>query len=167
MDPTEGAPPSTPRASRVETANLVLPGLTNVRGSIFGGMLMQWIDIAGAIAAGRHARGPVVTASMDRLHFLEPVRLGAVVVVQAQVNFAAHTSMEVGVRVFVEDLLTLRRVQSTRAYLTFVAVDEAGKPRPIDPLVLETDEDRRRFGLAARRREERLAERREMETRHG
>ena len=167
MDPTESAPPSTPRASRVETANFVLPGSTNVRGSIFGGMLMQWIDIAGAIAAGRHARGPVVTASMDRLHFLEPVRLGALVVIQAQVNFAARTSMEVGVRVFVEDLRTRIRVQSTRAYLTFVAVDEAGQPRPIDPLVLETDEDRRRSALAAKRRDDRLAERRDMESRHG
>ncbi len=166
MDPTEVAPPSTPRASRVETANLVLPGLTNVHGSIFGGMLMQWIDIAGAIAAGRHARGPVVTASMDRLHFLEPVRLGAVVIVQAQVNFAARTSMEVGVRVFVEDLRTRSRVQSTRAYLTFVAVDQSGQPRPVDALVLETDEDRRRFELAAKRREDRLAERRDMEHRH-
>ena len=150
----------------METASYVLPGLTNVRGTIFGGMMMQWIDIAGAIAAGRHARGPVVTASMDRLHFLEPVRLGALVIIQAQVNFAARTSMEVGVRVFVEDLRTRTRVQSTRAYLTFVAVDEQGHPRPIDPLVLETDDDRRRFDLAAKRREERLADRRYMEHRH-
>jgi acyl-CoA hydrolase len=168
MDNTGRPPsPSTPRASRVETANVVLPGFTNVHGSIFGGMLMQWIDIAGAIAAGRHAQGPVVTASMDRLHFLEPVRLGEVVIVQAQVNLAARTSMEVGVRVLVEDLRTRSRVQTTRAYLTFVAVDGAGHPRPVPALVLEDDEDRRRFDLAARRREERLAERRDIEARHG
>jgi acyl-CoA hydrolase len=165
--PLAAPPASTPRASRVETANVVLPGLTNARGSIFGGMLMQWIDIAGAIAAGRHAQGSVVTASMDRLHFLEPVRLGAVVILQAQVNFAARTSMEVGVRVFVEDLRTRSRVQATRAYLTFVAVDEEGRPRPVPPLELEDDEDRRRFALAARRREERLADRRDIEARHG
>src|SRR4051795_3585333 len=101
--PTPAAPDRrrkrTPRASRVETVQLVLPGLTNAHGTIFGGMLMQWIDIAGAIAAARHAQGPVVTASMDRLHFLQPVRLGAVVVIQAQVNFSARTSIEVGVRV--------------------------------------------------------------------
>ena len=104
---------------------------------------------------------------MDRLHFLQPVRLGAVVIIQAQVNFAARTSMEVGVRVVVEDLRTRARVQATRAYLTFVAVDEAGHPRPVPPLVLETDEDRRRFEAAARRREARLAERRIIEQRHG
>src|SRR5690349_11787818 len=101
----ENAPLSgTPTASRVETAQVVLPGFTNVHGTIFGGILMQWIDIAAAIAAARHAGAPVVTASMDRLHFLRPVKLGAVVIVQAQVNFVAHTSMEVGVRVFAEDL---------------------------------------------------------------
>jgi acyl-CoA hydrolase len=169
MDATGGAPqsPSTPRASRVETANVVLPGMANAHASIFGGMMMQWIDIVGAIAAGRHAGGAVVTASMDRLHFLEPVPMGAVVILQAQVNFAARTSMEVGVRVFVEDLRTRSRVQTTRAYLTFVAVDDAGRPRAVSPLVLEDDEDRRRFAQAARRREDRLAERRDMGVQHG
>ncbi len=121
-------PRRTPRASRVETAQLVLPGLTNSHGTIFGGILMQWIDVAGAIAAGRHAGGPVVTASMDRLHFLGPVQLGEVVIVQAQVNFAARTSMEVGVRVLCENQKTAKQRQTTRAYLTFVAVDDAGRP---------------------------------------
>src|SRR6476619_2380838 len=124
----------TPRASRVETEQLVLPGLTNTHGTIFGGMLMQWIDIAAGIAAARHATGPVVTASMDRLHFLSPVHLGEVVILQAQVNFAAHTSMEVGVRVFAEDQRTCERRQTTRAYLTFVAVDTDGRPREVPPL---------------------------------
>ena len=104
----------TPRASRVETAQLVLPGLTNMHGTIFGGMLMQWIDIAGGIAAARHAGGPVVTASMDRLHFLLPVKEGATVIIQAQVNYAGRTSMEVGVRVFAEDQATRERRQTTR-----------------------------------------------------
>src|SRR3954471_3112609 len=122
------ATPSSPTASRVETANVVLPGLTNVHGTIFGGILMQWIDIAAAIAAARHAGAPVVTASMDRLHFMKPVHLGAVVIIEAQVNFVAHTSMEVGVRVFVEDLRTRARTQCTRAYVTMVAVDASGKP---------------------------------------
>ena len=160
MDPTTTAAPLyTPRSSRVETAQVVLPGLTNAHGTIFGGMLMQWIDISAAIAAVRHAEGAVVTASMDRLHFLEPVRLGAVVILKAQVNFAARTSMEVGVRVEVEDPRSRTRIQATRAYLTFVAVDEGGHPRPINALVLETEEDKRRFAAAARRRQERLAER--------
>jgi acyl-CoA hydrolase len=160
-------PPFSPRASRVETAQIVLPALTNVYGSIFGGIAMQWIDIAGAIAAARHAGGPVVTAAMDRLHFFQPVRLGAVVIVQAQVNFVARTSMEVGVRVFVEDVRTRARVQATRAYLTMVAIDENGRPTPVVPLVLESEEDHRRHREAERRREVRLAERSAMETGHG
>jgi acyl-CoA hydrolase len=157
----------TPRASRVETAQIVLPGLTNTHGTIFGGILMQWIDIAAGIASGRHSGGPVVTASMDRLHFLTPVQLGEIVVLQAQVNFAGKTSMEVGVRVFAENEATLERRQTTRAYLTFVAVDENGRPRDVPPLVLETAEERRRFADAKRRRAVRLRERRAMTARNG
>jgi acyl-CoA hydrolase len=155
-------PRRTPRASRVQTEQLVLPGLTNTHGNIFGGMLMQWIDIAGGIAAARHAGSGVVTASMDRLHFLAPVHLGEVVIVQAQVNFAGNTSMEIGVRVFAENQVTGARRQTTRAYLTFVAVDDGGRPRAVPPLHLETAVDRRRFGDAARRRAVRLRERRAM-----
>jgi acyl-CoA hydrolase len=164
MDAAEAA---TPRASRVETAQIVLPGLTNVHGNIFGGILLQWIDVAAAIAAARHCHAPVVTASMDRVHFLRPVRLGAVVILQAQVNHVAHTSMEVGVRVFAEDPLDHSRVQATRAYVTMVAIDDKGHPRPVPPLVLETDDDRRRSADAERRRAVRLAERRAIEERHG
>jgi acyl-CoA hydrolase len=156
----------TPRASRVETVQLVLPGLTNTHGTIFGGILMQWIDIAAGIAAGRHSGGPVVTASMDRLHFLTPVNLGEIVTLQAQVNFAATTSMEVGVRVLAETRPGGERRQATRAYLTFVAVDDAGKPRPVPPLRTETAEEKRRFEDASHRRAERLRERRAMEKRH-
>jgi acyl-CoA hydrolase len=133
----------TPSDSRVETAQLVLPGLTNTHGTIFGGFLMQWIDMAASIAAARHSGGPVVTASMDRLHFLSPVQLGEVVLLQAQVNFVA-------------------RRQTTRAYLTFVAVDEHGRPRPVPSLHPETAEERRREGDARRRRAVRLRERRAM-----
>lgn len=158
----EQAPPFTPRSSRVEAAHLVLPGLTNALGNVFGGVMMQWIDEAGAIAASRHAQGVAVTASMDRLHFLAPVKLGAVVIVQAQVNLAARTSLEVGVRVFVEDQRTRNRVQATRAYLTFVAIDETGAPRAVKPLIMENDEDRRRNQAAGRRRADRLSERREV-----
>jgi acyl-CoA hydrolase len=158
--------PYSPAASRVETANVVLPGLTNVHGTIFGGILLQWIDIAAAIAAARHAGQPIVTAAMDRVHFLRPVRLGAVVIVQAQVNFVAHTSMEVGVRVVVEDLRTKVRTQATRAYVTMVAVDDAGRPVPVHPLVLETDDDIRRHAAAEQRRAGRLSERRDIEKRH-
>jgi acyl-CoA hydrolase len=146
----------------VEAAEIVLPGLTNVHGTIFGGALMQWIDITAGIAAARHASGAVVTASLDRMHFLSPVHMGEVVILQAQVNFAARTSMEVGVRVFAEDQRTGLRRQTTRAYLTFVAVDSELKPRPVPPLVVETAEERRRFADARRRRAVRLRERRAM-----
>jgi acyl-CoA hydrolase len=141
---------------------VVLPGLTNVHGTIFGGILMQWIDGAAGIAAARHAGGLVVTASMDRLHFLRPVQLGEVVIVQAQVNYAARSSMEVGVRVFAEN----QRVQATRAYLTFVAVDDHGQPREVERLHPENADDRRRFREAAARRAVRLRERRAMKKRH-
>jgi acyl-CoA hydrolase len=157
---------STPRASRVETSQIVLPSHTNVHGTIFGGILMQWIDIAAGIAAGRHAVGPVVTASMDRLHFLTPVQLGEVVIIQAQVNHAATTSMEIGVRVLAERLDGTPRRQATRAYLTFVAVDGAGKPRPVSPLRPESAEDKRRFAEAEARRAVRLRERRAMKKAH-
>jgi len=160
-------PPFSARASRVETAQIVLPGSTNAHGTIFGGILMQWIDVAAAIAAARHARAAVVTASMDRLHFLRPVRLGAVVILQAQVNFVAHTSMEVGVRVLSEDVQTRERVQATRAYLTMVAVDHQGRPQTVPGLELESDDDRRRFAAAERRRAVRLDERRAIESGHG
>ena len=156
----------TPRASRVETAQVVLPGLANVHGGIFGGMMMQWIDLVAAVAAGRHAGGAVVTASMDRLHFLRPVLVGEVAILEAQVNFAARTSMEVGVRVFSENPATRLRLQTTRAYLTFVAIDPGGRPRPVPPLVLETAEDRRRFADARKRRAVRLRERRAMKAQH-
>ena len=140
----------------------MLPGLTNTHGTIFGGMLMQWIDIAAGISAARHSGGPVVTASMDRLHFLHPVRLGEVVIVQAQVNYVGRTSMEVGVRVFAENPSVPGRRQTTRAYLTFVAVDEQGRPREVPPLTLETALDRRRFAAARTRRAVRLRELRAM-----
>jgi len=165
MPARPAVPRRTPRASRVETAQLVLPGLTNTHGTIFGGILMQWIDVAAAIAAGRHAGGPVVTASMDRLHFLGPVQQGEVVIVQAQVNFAARTSMEVGVRVLCENQKTAERRQTTRAYLTFVALDDAGRPREVPALHPETSQEKRRFADAQRRRAVRLRERRAMQDR--
>ena len=145
----------------------MLPGLTNVHGTVFGGILTQWIDIAAGISAARHAKGPVVTASMDRLHFMTPVHLGEVVTIEAQVNYAGTTSMEIGVRVFAENRTFSTRRQTTRAYLTFVAVDDRGRPRPVLPLRLETADDRRRFKDATRRRAVRLRELRAMKKRKG
>lgn len=146
-----------PRESRVEMTEIVLPGDTNALGTIFGGKVMQWIDIAASVAGMRHSGGNVVTASIDALTFLTPIHLGEVVRLQAQVNFVGKTSMEVGVRVDAENPRTATRRYTTKAYLTFVAIDADGKPRPIPPLVAETDEDRRRASDGEARRRARLA----------
>jgi acyl-CoA hydrolase len=146
-----------PAFSRVEMTELVLPGDTNAHGTIFGGKVMQWIDIAASVAAMRHSGGLVVTASIDALHFLTPIHVGEVVVLQAQVNYGGRTSMEVGVRVEAEDVRNGARRYTTKAYLTFVAVDAVGKPRSIPALALATDEDRRRHRDAEARRAHRLA----------
>jgi acyl-CoA hydrolase len=136
---------------------IVMPMHTNGgAGVMFGGIMMQWIDVCAGVAAMRHAHGGVLTASIDRLDFLSPVRVGETVVLQAQVNFAAKTSMEVGCRVETEDMKSGIRRYVTKAYLTFVAVDDKGRPRPIEPLALVSDEDVRRHADAERRRKERL-----------
>jgi acyl-CoA hydrolase len=136
---------------------IVMPMHTNgVAGVMFGGIMMQWIDVCAGVAAMRHAAGAVLTASIDRLDFLSPVQVGEIVVLQAQVNFVARTSMEVGCRVETEHLVDRSRRYVTKAYLTFVGVDDAGKPRLLPPLELTTDEERRRAADAQRRRTERL-----------
>lgn len=150
-------PPLTPASSRVEMTQIVMPAHTNGPGGVmFGGVVMQWIDVCAGVAAMRHAGGPVVTASIDRLDFITPIRLGDVVILQAMVNYANRTSIEVGCRVETEDPRTRVRRYTTKAYLTFVAVDADGRPRPVPPVVPETEEDRRRYGDAERRRAERL-----------
>src|SRR5579862_9166758 len=147
----------TPEQTRCVMTQIVMPMHTNgVAGVMFGGIMMQWIDVCAGVAAMRLAGGAVVTASIDRLDFLSPVNVGEIVVLQAQVNYAARTSMEVGCRVETEDMRARTRRYVTKAYLTFVAVDEHGRPRPIAPLELDSDEDRRRHSDAERRRGERL-----------
>jgi acyl-CoA hydrolase len=136
---------------------IVMPMHTNgVAGVMFGGVMMQWIDVCAGVAAMRHASGAVLTASIDRLDFLSPVQVGEIVVLSAMVNYVARTSMEVGCRVETEDMRTRTLRYVTKAYLTFVAIDEHGKPREIPKLELATEEDRRRHDDAARRRADRL-----------
>ena len=147
----------TPEQTRCVMTQIVMPMHTNgVAGVMFGGIMMQWIDVCAGVAAMRHAHGSVLTASIDRLDFKSPVHVGEIVVLQAQVNYTSRTSMEVGCRVDTEDMRTGVRRYVTRAYLTFVAVDEGGRPRPIEPLALETDDDRRRHAAAELRRADRL-----------
>jgi acyl-CoA hydrolase len=145
-----------PRDSRVTMTEIVLPSHANALGTIFGGKIMEWIDIAGAIAAGRHARRVVVTASIDALHFVNPVKVGQVVQIQASVNFAGRTSMEAGVRVDAENPVTGENTHTATAYLTFVALDEHGKPTSVPPIVPATPEDKRRYQSAMSRRESRV-----------
>ena len=136
---------------------IVMPMHTNgVAGVMFGGIMMQWIDVCAGVAAMRHASGAVLTASIDRLDFKSPVQVGEIVVLQAQVNYAARTSMEVGCRVETEDMRTRTRRYVTKAYLTFVAVDDHGRPRPVPALSLVTEDDTRRHTDAEQRRQSRL-----------
>ncbi len=120
---------------------------------------MHLVDLCGAIAATRHARGPVVTVSVDQMTFLLPVHVGELVLLRSQVNRVFQTSMEVGVKVWVENLVTGHTRHTSSAYLTFVAVDKSGKRVELPPILPETEEDRRRFEAAAERRAHRLASR--------
>jgi acyl-CoA hydrolase len=147
----------TPEQTRCVMTQIVMPMHTNgVAGVMFGGVMMQWIDVCAGVSAMRHAAGAVLTASIDRLDFLTPVHVGEIVVLQAQVNYVARTSMEVGCRVETEDMRTRTRRYTTKAYLTFVAIDGTGKPRELPKLMLDTEDDRRRYLEAERRRRERL-----------
>jgi len=142
-----------------EMTEIILPSHTNPIGTAFGGQVMAWIDICAGIAAQRHARQVVVTASMDDLHFRAPIYKGEFVVLKAQVNRSFHTSMEVGVRVEAENPMTGERRHCSSAYLTFVALDVHGKRVPIPPLLPETEDEKRRYEQAAERRRYRLERR--------
>lgn len=145
--------------SHVTMTELVLPSHTNALNSIFGGVLLSWIDIAAAIAAQRHAKMPVVTASIDAMNFVAPVYKGWVVNLKASVNFVSKTSMEIGVRVDAENPITGECFHTASAYLTFVALDRDGRPAPVPPILAETDEQKRRQKAGERRRQLRLQHR--------
>lgn len=135
---------------------LVLPSHTNAQGTIFGGVVMSWIDIAGAICAQRHARVPVVTVSIDYLHFIVPIKIGYVVQIRAHVTYAGRTSMEIEVIVDAENANTGEKRRATHAYLTYVAVDEFGRPKKVPPLSPQTPEEKSRYKEAESRRQKRL-----------
>ncbi|MEK7484612.1 MAG: acyl-CoA thioesterase [Planctomycetota bacterium] len=149
--------PQSPRESFCMSTYLVLPAYTNIYGNIFGGKLLEWIDISGAISAYRHCQANVVTASMDDICFLHPIKAGFVVVIESQVSFVGTTSMEIKCTVYSENTKNRERQQSTVAYLTFVALNDAGKPVPVPPLALETEDEKTEFELGRERRRLRLA----------
>jgi acyl-CoA hydrolase len=159
--------PRTVRESQHEGSELMMPQNANLLGHVFGGVILGMMDKTAAIAAFRHARSACVTASIDRVDFREPIHVGDLVVMKASVNFAGRTSMEVGVRVEAEELITGRRRHTNSAYLTFVAVDRNGRPVAVPPLKPETPDEVRRYGAAQARRRRRLEEREAEEISRG
>ena len=146
------------KKSQVEVNHLILPHETTPRGYVLGGIVMQMVDMAGAIAAHRHSRRMVVTASMDRIDFLHPIKVGHLMILKSSVNYVSRTSMEIGVKVFSENILTGRQQHTASAYLTFVALDDNGMPTPAPKLIPKTREERRRSREAQMRRRARLRE---------
>ena len=151
-------------ASRTEMVEVVLPQDANVFGNLLGGRVMHLVDIAAAITAHRHCRSIAVTASVDHIDFRNPIRIGEIITLKASLNRAFHTSMEIGVKVFSEDVLTGEKKHTTSAYVTFVALDENHRPKPVPPVIPETSEDRRRYREALARRKQRLAHREDKRT---
>ncbi len=151
------------RESQSEMVEIVLPNDANPLGALLGGRLMHWIDLAGALAAHRHARSYVVTASIDHLDFVTPVHVGDLVVLRSSVNRAFRTSMEVGVKVWVENYRSGTRQIVSKAYVNYVAIDRHGRHVPVPQVIPETAEEKRRYEDAGRRRDAREAE---MERKH-
>jgi acyl-CoA hydrolase len=151
-------PVRTVAESRSEMTELILPNDTNTLGNLLGGRLMHFIDLVGAMAAYRHARTHVVTASMDHIDFIAPVHVGDLLILKSSLNRAFNTSMEVGVKVWVENTIAGMHRHVASAYLTFVAVDSQGRRVPVPQLAPETSDEKRRFEDAARRRELRQRE---------
>jgi acyl-CoA hydrolase len=152
------------RESQSEYSEFAMPNDANVLGHVLGGKVMHLVDLAGALAALRHARCPVVTASVDHMSFLHPVHIGQLILLRSSVNRVFRTSMEVGVKVWVEDLRTGDRLHTSSAYLTFVAIDAGGKCLGVPPVIPETSEEMRRYEEALRRREYRLELRKRSKT---
>ncbi len=150
-------------ATYVEMTEIVLPNDANTLGNILGGKVMHLIDIASAIAAHRHCRRPVVTASMDYLDFKHPIKVGELIIIKASVNRVFRTSMECGAKVFSENLQTGEHKHTSTAYLTFVALDDKKKPMRIPPVVPETEEEKRRWEGAGIRREFRMKQKKRLE----
>jgi acyl-CoA hydrolase len=155
-----GTRPSLPvSASRHDSSALMMPEDANLLGNVFGGAIMALMDKTAAVCAMRHARQQCVTVSVDRIEFREPIHVGELVVLKASVNFVGRSSMEVGVRVEAEDLRTGLRRHTNSCYLTFVAIDPAGRPAEVPTIVTESRDERRRYEAAEARRARRLEER--------
>lgn len=142
--------------SKVTLTKLMLPSDANLQGNVHGGVVMSLVDQAGAIVAARHSRQNVVTAVIDSMTFLNPVHIGDLVIVEAALQYVGHTSMEVAVRVDAEKWRTGERSHTSSAYAVYVALDDEGKPTPVPPLILETEEEKKNWEGAKARQELRL-----------
>ena len=142
--------------TQVTLSQQMMPSDANPLGNVHGGCIMKLVDEAGALAAMRHARRPVVTVTMDSISFLSPVRVGQLLTLHSSVNWVGRTSIEVGIRVEAEDPIAGEITHTNSAYAIFVALSDEGKPCPVPPLILETDEDRRRWDEAEKRQALRL-----------
>ena len=147
------------RDSQAEMSDMMMPENANILGHVFGGVILSMMDKCAAIAAFRHARTNVVTVSIDRVDFREPIHVGDLVIMRSSVNYVGRTSMEIGVRVEAEDLVSGKRRHTNSCYLTFVAIDRNGRPVEVLGLVPETPDEQRRYAAAKERRRRRLEER--------
>lgn len=145
------ASPKTPSESSVEMREMVMPNHTNPQNTVFGGTVMGWIDIAAAMVAARHCGRPVVTAHIDDIDFIAPIKMGYHVLIQASLNYVGRTSMIIGVKVTSENPYTGEVRTTTKAYLTFVALDDLGRPVEVPPLKPETPDEIRRYENAKKR----------------
>lgn len=145
--------PKYPRESLTVSTEHVLPNDTNALNNLFGGRLMQWMDLTGAIAAHRHSKRVCVTATVNNVSFEHPIKLGSIVTLEAKVSRAFTSSMEVFIDVFVEDAVTGERKKCNEAIFTFVAIDQNGSPLPVPEIIPETEEEQRRYDGALRRKQ--------------
>lgn len=147
-----------PRLSHTTMSELMMPHMANILGNVHGGVLLGMMDRVAAVAAIRHAQRTCVTVSVDRVHFREPIHVGELVTMYASVNYAHRTSIEVGIRVEAENVITGVKRHTNSCYLTFVSIDREGRPVEVAPVAPETDEERQRFEAAELRRAQRIAE---------
>lgn len=149
-----------PSESEAIMAELMMPQHANVMGNVFGGVILALVDRVAAVCAIRHSRRPCVTVSVDKVDFREPIHVGELITAYARVNFAGKTSMEVGVKIVAENVLTGEKRHTNSCYVTYVALDEAGQPTEVPPILPQTEDEKRRYDRAAKRRATRVMDRR-------
>jgi acyl-CoA hydrolase len=152
--------PRNPNDSETVMSELMMPQHANIMGNVFGGVILSLVDRVAAVCAIRHSRKQCVTVSVDKVDFREPIHVGELITAMARVNFAGRTSMEVGVKVIAENVISGEQRHTNSCYVTYVALDENGQPSPVPPVVPETPDEKRRYERAAQRRASRVMDRR-------